>query len=119
MDPDLLSIMVVHLYARKQIGIDLRDHLFDTPFEMLTCSDRTWDRWLDPKSRFHLNRWRLEDYLRAMRKANFAEIDYQSLQKDEAELMEIWPRLHRRFREMDPDLLSIMVVHLYARKPFR
>lgn len=97
--------------------IDLRDHLFDTPFEMLTYSDRTWCRWLNPKRGFHLNRRRLPDYLDALHEAKFDDVSYQVLQKDEGGLREIWPRLDDRFREMDPDLLAVTVVHLSARKP--
>lgn len=99
--------------------VDLRDHLFDTPFEMLTYSNRTWNRWLNPRDGFHLNRWRLPDYLQAMRKAGFESIDYRSLERDQAGLMEIQPRLSPRFRDTDPELLSITIVHLHARKPRR
>ncbi len=97
--------------------IDLRDHLFNTPFEMLTFSETTWKQWLAPKGGFHLNRYRLPDYLQAMRAADFVEIEYQSLQQNRAALQKIWPRLRGRFRQIDFDLLSIVVVHLYARKP--
>jgi len=40
--------------------IDLRDHFFKYPFEMLCYSNRAWDNWLNPSS--HLNRMRLRDY---------------------------------------------------------
>lgn len=97
--------------------IDLRDHLFETPFEMLTYSDRIWDRWLDPKGGFHLNRWRLPDYLQAMENAGFVKIQYRTLQQEKEELLKILSRLDRQFRHIDTDSLSITVAHLYGNKP--
>lgn len=47
----------VHLHY-----IDLRDHFFKFPFEMLTFSQYTWKTWLNPTS--NLNRLRLPDYER-------------------------------------------------------
>ena len=40
--------------------IDLRDHYFRYPFEMLCYSEHTWQRWLNPGS--NLNRCRLPFY---------------------------------------------------------
>jgi hypothetical protein len=37
-------------------NIDLRDHYFKYPFEMLCYSELTWKRWLNPSN--NLNRWR-------------------------------------------------------------
>lgn len=45
----------------KQIHfIDLRDHFFKYPFEMLTYSERTWKSFLNPTS--NLNRFRIPQY---------------------------------------------------------
>ena len=43
--------------------VDLRDHHFKYPFEMLCYSDRAWARWLNASN--NLNRWRLHQYERA------------------------------------------------------
>ena len=40
--------------------IDLRDHFFRYPFEMLCYSEATWKKFLNPSS--HLNRFRIWDY---------------------------------------------------------
>lgn len=40
--------------------IDLRDHFFRYPFEMLCYSEATWKKFLNPAS--HLNRFRIWDY---------------------------------------------------------
>jgi len=97
--------------------IDLRDHLFEFPFEMLTFSEETWQRWLCPKRGFHQNSWRLPEYLEAIRHAGFVNIGYKVLQRDEATLREILPRLDERFKYLDPDMLSVLVVHLYGERP--
>lgn len=98
-------------------AIDLRDHCFETPFEMLTYSDRVWERWLVPKGGFHLNRWRLPDYLQAMRDAGFIDVRYEILEKSEDELGKVRDRLDERFRAIDDDLLSVMKTHVYGQKP--
>ena len=97
--------------------IDLRDHSFRFPFEMLTFSDRVWKRWLDPQGGFSLNRWRLTDYVRAMQRIGFSGIEYEVLQTDEAGLRAVMPRLDEQFRGISTDVLSVLWVHLYARKP--
>jgi SAM-dependent methyltransferase len=97
--------------------VDLRDHPSTLPFEMLTFSDRVWKRWLNPRGGFGLNRWRLTDYLNAMRQIGFIDVDYEVLQSDEPELRAITPRLTERFRGIDRDLLSVLLVHLHGKRP--
>jgi len=99
--------------------IDLRDHnlRFRYPYEMLTFSDHVWSHWLDLRDGFHLNRWRVPDYLRAAHVADFVNIDYEILLKDEAALKAILPRLHCRFRSVPEELLSILSISLYCQKP--
>jgi hypothetical protein len=41
-------------------NIDLRDHYFKYPFEMLCYSEPTWKRWLNPSN--NLNRWRIRQF---------------------------------------------------------
>lgn len=99
--------------------IDLRDHnlRFQHPFEMLTFSDQTWSRWLDLRGGFHLNRWRVPDYLHAAHESGFTNVGYEILLKDEAALKAILPRLHCRFRSMPEELLSILSMSLCCQKP--
>jgi SAM-dependent methyltransferase len=42
--------------------IDLRDHYFKLPFEMLCYEEKVWEKWLNPTS--NLNRYRMRDYRR-------------------------------------------------------
>jgi SAM-dependent methyltransferase len=99
--------------------IDLRDHSlrFQYPFEMLTFSDQVWSRWLDLGGGFHLNRWRLPDYLRAAHDSCFVDVNYDILLKDEDTLKPILPRLDFRFRSIPEEMLAILSVSLYAQKP--
>jgi SAM-dependent methyltransferase len=98
--------------------IDLRDHnlQFRYPFEMLTFSDRTWQRWFDLRGGFHLNRWCVSDYSAAACKAGFIEVGYTPTRSDEIELAKIIPRLHGRFRDIPVDLLAIQCMDLYGKK---
>src|SRR5689334_18836067 len=51
----LTAAQGVHLHF-----VDLRDHYFKYPFEMLTFSEKIWRGFLNPSS--NLNRYRLPDY---------------------------------------------------------
>jgi SAM-dependent methyltransferase len=97
--------------------IDLRDHSFDCPFEMLTLSDQVWDRYLNPKGGFQLNRWRVTDYLHAIHEVGFVEVGYEVLEKDETGLRRVLPRLNERFRGISLDSLSVLGVHLHGERP--
>ena len=59
--------------------VDLRDHFFRYPFEMLHYSERTWRAWLNPSSNH--NRYRLWDYRRVFEE-NFGEVEVQTLGDD-------------------------------------
>lgn len=96
--------------------VDLRDHYFSYPYEMLTFSQNAWDRWLNPKGGFHLNRWRLPSYLDAMKQAGFAHVHYEPIVQDPDGLTAVLPRLDRSFRSVSPEVLSILMIHLYGEK---
>ena len=59
--------------------IDLRDHYFKYPFEMLCYSNRTWKRWLNPTS--NLNRYRVWDY-RNILERYFKNVKIDILERD-------------------------------------
>jgi hypothetical protein len=59
--------------------VDLRDHFFRYPFEMLHYSERTWRRWLNPTSNH--NRYRLWNYRRVFQE-NFEEVEIRILDSD-------------------------------------
>ncbi len=62
---DLKSVIPACAQLTKPGGlnihvVDLRDHYFKYPFEMLCYSTATWNRWLNASN--NLNRWRLPQY---------------------------------------------------------
>lgn len=61
--------------------IDLRDHYFKYPFEMLKFSEKIWRGWLNPTSNH--NRFRLWDYRKVFEKY-FGKVDIQVLERDES-----------------------------------
>ena len=99
--------------------IDLRDHnlSFRYPFEMLTFSDNVWNRWLDLRAGFHLNRWRLPHYLSAMHQVGFRSVHSEPAACDMAGLHAVYPRLQPQYREFDPAALSVLTLYLYGEKP--
>jgi SAM-dependent methyltransferase len=99
--------------------VDLRDHNFHFryPFEMLTYSDATWDRWLNLRGGFHVNRWRAHDHLRALANAGFEMITYDVIQSDALGLRSMQHRVDRRFRGLPEKLLAIQMIYLYGIKP--
>jgi SAM-dependent methyltransferase len=99
--------------------VDLRDHNFHFryPFEMLTYSDETWDRWLNMRGGFYVNRWRAHDHLMALANAGFELITYESILADAPDLRAIRRRLNRRFGQLPDTVLSIQMIYLYGRKP--
>lgn len=56
--------------------VDLRDHFFRYPFEMLRFSEATWRRWLNPSSNH--NRYRLWDYRRVFESC-FEQVEIEVL----------------------------------------
>jgi len=99
--------------------VDLRDHnlQFRYPFEMLTFSDATWERWLNLGGGFYVNRWRAHDYVLAMAEAGFERVTYEVTQQDRAGAQAIRPRLNRRFAGLPDAVLGIEMLYLYGRKP--
>lgn len=99
--------------------VDLRDHNFQFryPFEMLAYSDETWERWLDLRGGFHVNRWRAHDHLQALADAGFEQITYVPIRHDQAAARAIRRRLDERFRRLPEKLLGIQMIVLYGRKP--
>ena len=78
--------------------IDLRDHFFKYPFEMLSFSAGLWNSFLDPTS--HLNRYRIKDY-RACFEACFARTEIKVLGSDEVALADVRHRILPEFLSGD------------------
>ena len=94
--------------------VDLRDHFFKYPFEMLAYSENTWRGWLNPTSNH--NRFRLWDYRRVFEKY-FSKVDIQILQRDEAAFEKASPRLRPEFVSGNLHEDSVTLVLVTAAQP--
>lgn len=74
--------------------VDLRDHFFKYPFEMLRFSERTWRTWLNPSSNH--NRYRIWNY-RSVFESNFKHVEIEVLAREEAEFRKILPYIRPEF----------------------
>jgi SAM-dependent methyltransferase len=99
--------------------IDLRDHnlQFRRPFQMLTYADSTWRRWLDLRGGFHLNRWRVSDYVEACCRAGFTQVVYEPILQDLPALEAVYSGIDARFRSEPKQLLAIQKMFLSGTKP--
>ena len=94
--------------------IDLRDHFFKYPFEMLAYSESTWRGWLNPTSNH--NRFRLWDYRRVFEKY-FGKVEIQALKRDEAAFEKARPRLRPEFVSGNLQDDSATLVLIIASEP--
>ena len=74
--------------------VDLRDHFFRYPFEMLRFSETTWRRWLNPTTNH--NRFRLWDYRRVF-EACFENVLIEILTSEESAFQGLRPYIHPEF----------------------
>jgi hypothetical protein len=94
--------------------VDLRDHFFKYPFEMLAYSENAWRGWLNPTSNH--NRFRLWDY-RSVFDRYFRNVEVQILQRDEAAFEKARPRLRREFVSGNLQDDSVTLVQIIASEP--
>jgi len=96
----------VHLHF-----IDLRDHYFLYPFEMLCYSEQTWQRWLNPSSNH--NRYRLPDYQKLFaRHFQKVEIQIQATDKHAFELAR--SRIRPEFLTGDEEIDAVTMIYVLA-----
>jgi hypothetical protein len=94
--------------------VDLRDHFFKYPFEMLAYSEKAWRTWLNPTSNH--NRFRLWDYRRVFEKY-FKQVEIQILKSDEAAFEKARPRLRPEFVSGNLKEDSVTLVLVIASGP--
>jgi SAM-dependent methyltransferase len=94
--------------------VDLRDHYFKYPFEMLRYSEETWRRWLNPVS--NLNRLRMWDYRRIF-ESHFRRVEINVLERDDAAFAPIKPSLKPEFVSGDPTQDSVTLIQVSAMNP--
>jgi SAM-dependent methyltransferase len=95
--------------------VDLRDHYFKYPFEMLKFSAKVWYGWLNPTSNH--NRFRLWEY-RKVFETYFDQVDVTVLARDEANFEKARPEILPEFisGKLEDDSVTLIRVVLSAPK---
>ena len=94
--------------------VDLRDHFFRYPFEMLSFTENTWRTWLNPSSNH--NRYRLWNYRRAFEEC-FANVEIEILTSEPEAFHKLRPNIKPEFisgNEIEDVAATIRVI---ATKP--
>ncbi len=91
--------------------IDLRDHFFKHPFEMLCHSEKVWRRFLNPGS--NLNRLRMPDY-QGLFSRSFAKVTVEPLASDIAAFRAVRARIRPEFLTGDETRDAVTRIFLRA-----
>lgn len=94
--------------------IDLRDHFFKYPFEMLRFSEPTWRRWLNPSSNH--NRYRLRDYRRVFQ-ACFGQVEIEILAREEEAFRKLMPYIRPEFISGNFQEDAVALIRVIASNP--
>ncbi len=94
--------------------VDLRDHYFKYPFEMLHYSERTWRNWLNPTSNH--NRYRLWDYRRVFDDC-FRKVEINVLERDEQGFARARRRIRPEFKRGSVEDDSVTLIEIIAEQP--
>lgn len=93
--------------------VDLRDHFFKYPFEMLRFSEETWRKWLNPSS--HHNRYRLWNY-RAAFEACFGKVEIEVLTHEYEAFHKLSPRIRPEFVSGNLEQDAAATMRVFAAK---
>jgi hypothetical protein len=96
--------------------VDLRDHFFKYPFEMLRFSEPTWRKWLNPSSNH--NRYRLWDYRRAF-EACFERVAIDVLARDEAAFHKLVSHIRPEFVSGKLEEDAVTLIRVIATQPLK
>lgn len=113
-DVEGITAALAHMSSSEALHlhfVDLRDHFFKYPFEMLCYSQEVWQHWLDPTS--HHNRFRLNDYLRAFQHY-FRRVEIFVLESDLPAFLRIKPRIRPEFLTGDDEVDSVTLIKIIA-----
>jgi SAM-dependent methyltransferase len=94
--------------------VDLRDHFFKYPFEMLRYSKKAWYGWLNPSSNH--NRYRIWDYRRAFEHA-FQRVEISVLARDEAAFNKALPGIRPEFISGNLADDAVTLIRVIASQP--
>ncbi|HEX2993623.1 MAG TPA: methyltransferase domain-containing protein [Anaerolineales bacterium] len=94
--------------------VDLRDHFFKYPFEMLRFSESQWRGWLNPSSNH--NRYRLWDYRRAFESC-FGQVEIEVLDREPEAFQKVQPYLRPEFISGRLDDDAVTLIRVIVSKP--
>jgi SAM-dependent methyltransferase len=94
--------------------VDLRDHFFKYPFEMLRFSESTWRKWLNPSTNH--NRYRLWNY-RSVFEACFEQVEIKILASEADAFRELLPYIRPEFISADQAENFASLILVTASKP--
>jgi hypothetical protein len=94
--------------------VDLRDHFFKYPFEMLRFSERTWRKWLNPSSNH--NRYRLWNYRSAF-EACFEKVEVDILTSEQEAFQKLEPHIRSEFVSGNMEEDSAATIRVVVSKP--
>ncbi|MHC1783296.1 MAG: methyltransferase domain-containing protein [Anaerolineaceae bacterium] len=94
--------------------VDLRDHFFKYPFEMLCYSREIWYGWLNPTS--HHNRWRLPKY-QVLFDGLFQKVNIEVLERDQEAFEKARSRIRSEFLSGDTDVDAVTLIKILAKNP--
>ncbi len=118
-DVDGVTWALAHMTSAGGLQIhfvDLRDHFFQFPFEMLHYSDDVWRAWLNPSSNH--NRFRLRDY-RKVFENHFGHVEIEILGRDETAFDRALERIRPEFISGDRQEDAVTLIRIVAAKPRR
>jgi len=94
--------------------VDLRDHFFKYPFEMLAYSKQVWYSWLNPSSNH--NRYRVWEYRRVF-ESSFSQVELTVLQRNQAEFEKARPRIRPEFISGNLEDDSVELIRVIVSQP--
>ena len=118
-DPSSITQALVELTHPDGLHIhyiNLGDHYFKYPFEMLTYSEATWSRWLNPTS--NLNRWRYPAY-KALFERFFEQVEIEVRERDPKSFERERTRIRPEFLTGDTAIDAITKLKVTAAGPRR
>jgi SAM-dependent methyltransferase len=94
--------------------VDLRDHFFKYPFEMLRFSENIWRRWLNPSSNH--NRYRLWDYRRVFESC-FRQVEIEVLEREPEAFRRLMPHIRPEFLSGTPQEDTVTLIRVIVSQP--
>lgn len=96
--------------------IDLRDHYFKYPFEMLKFSETVWKNFLNPTS--NLNRFRLKDYQKVFEKY-FDKVHITVISREEEAFRMAQPQIRPEFITGDVAVDAVALIYTFTESPIQ